>query len=358
MTDGRLNILVLGDSRSFHIERYVTELRHQNCHVMVASLEAGTMHHYTLKSRTIIRSFWYALAATEVRAVIKKFKPDIIDVHFASGYGFTAALAQARSFAPVFLHLWGSDVLIVPEKSRFHRRKTAYALAQADFVTADSQFLLDEADELARIRRSRVIPWGMERRFLNLHRTDYSLGKPLRIIVPRPQEKIYNNMFVVRALEPLINSGQVRVTFPAWGSLLGHFRLNSRTLVDDRLDFYEKLPRADFLALMASHDVYLSSAVSDSSPATLIEAMGLGLIPISGDIPGVREWLHDGQGYLFDLYRAEQLRNRIAALIDTGDEHREMRERNLARVKASAIFEDNVAQTIAIMRELIEERKR
>jgi glycosyltransferase involved in cell wall biosynthesis len=109
---------------------------------------------------------------------------------------------------------------------------------------------------------------------------------------------------------------------------------------------------------MASHDVYLSSAVSDSSPATLIEAMGLGLIPICGDIPGIREWLQEDRGYVFDLYSADQLRNRIAALIDSGDAHGEMRERNLARVKESAIFEDNIAQTIAIMRELIEERKR
>ena len=358
MTGSRLRVLVLGDSRSFHIERYVAELRRQGCHVLLASLEQGSVHHYSLKRRGFFGPLHYVLAATEVRAVADRFAPDVINAHYASGYGFTVALAQMGRDVPILLHLWGSDILVVPQKSAFHRRKTAYALAQADYVIADSQYLLDAAKQLAGIAESRVIPWGLEREFLALHRTEYSMAEPLRVIVPRPHEKIYNNLFLVRSLAPLINSGKVELTFPSFGSLSGHFRMNAATIVDDRLKFYEKQPRHQFMRLMAEQDVYLSGALSDSSPASLIEAMGLGLIPIAADIPGVREWLGPDNGYVYDVYGAGQLLEIMTSLVERKDDHHTMRENNLNRVKQMAVYEDNVASTIEVMHQLAGRRNK
>jgi L-malate glycosyltransferase len=353
----KLRILVLADSRAFHTARYVGALRRQNCRVLLASLEDGALLHHQLKPRGFIKAWHYALAASEVRALMRRFQPHIVNPHYVSGYGFTAALAQARRFAPVFTHLWGSDVLIVPHKSRFHRRKTTFALNQSDFVTGDSEYLLKEADTLAPLEHARVIPWGIEQRHLQFHRSDYALQSPLRIIVPRSHEKVYNNEFIVRALAPLIIDGKIVLTFPAFGSMLGHFRLNAKRLVGDRIRYYERLSRIEFLQLMAQHDCYLSAAVSDSSPVSLIEAKALGLIPIAGDIPGVREWLEPESGYRYDLYRGEQLLDVVTRLIDGKDPHQAMRQRNLARVRQEAIFESNIAEILAIMRRLIEERR-
>ena len=72
MTDRKLTILVLADSRSFHTERYVRELRRQGCHVILASLERGNIHHYTLKARGFFRQLHYIMAATEVRSLIRR----------------------------------------------------------------------------------------------------------------------------------------------------------------------------------------------------------------------------------------------------------------------------------------------
>lgn len=352
MSDTQLRILVLGDSRSFHIERYVAELRRQGCHVLLASLERGGVHHYGLKRRGFISSLHYILAATEIRALADRFEPDVINPHYASGYGFTVALAQMGRNVPILLHLWGSDILIVPQKSSMHRRKTAYALAQADYVIADSRYLLDVANQIASVSESRVIPWGLEREFLTFHKSDYTLKNPLRIIVPRPHEKIYNNMFLVRSLAPLINDGRVELTFPSFGSLAGHFRLNASTIVDDRLRYYDKKSRSEFLQLMAEHDICLSGALSDSSPASLIEAMGLGLIPVAANIPGVREWLGPEHGFVYDMYGANQLLELVTSLVDAGKDYHSMREANLSRVKQDALYEDNVSSTITVMREM------
>jgi glycosyltransferase involved in cell wall biosynthesis len=239
--------------------------------------------------------------------------------------------------------------LLVPEKSTLHRRKTMHALSHADCVVGDSHYLLDKARELAPLRHEAVIPWGIERNMLRYRRPDLRFNRPLRIIVPRPHEKVYNNQFLVKALAPLINLGMVEIVFPEAGSLSGHFRLHARSLIGDRLRIYKRLPRSKFLAFMAQHDIYLSGALSDSSPASLIEAMGLGLLPVVADIPGVREWVTPRSGFLFEQFDASALYKLIADLIDADDPKIRMRQANAERVEREAVFENNVAAMIDLM---------
>ena len=56
-----LKIFVLADTRSFHTERYICELRRQGHSVFLASLERGRMHQYTLKSRGFVKQLHYVL---------------------------------------------------------------------------------------------------------------------------------------------------------------------------------------------------------------------------------------------------------------------------------------------------------
>jgi glycosyltransferase involved in cell wall biosynthesis len=55
---------------------------------------------------------------------------------------------------------------------------------------------------------------------------------------------------------------------------------------------------ADLPALMARHDVYVSSSLSDGASVSLMEAMACGAFPLVSDIPANREWLVDGQNAL------------------------------------------------------------
>ena len=356
MVDARLRVLVLGDSRSFHIERYMAELTRQGVIAELVSVEEGDIAYTPILCPRFPFGLFYLAAAQRLKTIMRRFKPDVINPHFVSGYGFLAAVAKARRFAPVLLHCWGSDILIVPEKSTVHRWKTRKALRESDFVTGDSEYILRAAEALAPLPPKEPIPWGIECKYLDLHRERYQLGKPLRVIVPRHHEPVYNNQFLLNALEPLIVDGKLHLTFPSWGSLAGRFH-SLAAKHGDSVQLYDTMPRDAFLAFMAQHDVYLSGAWSDSSPVSLIEAMALGLIPIAPDIEGNREWLTADSGYAYPLDVAARLRSIVESIIDTNDEHRRMRESNLARVKETAVFEDNIARIIDIMHGLVRERR-
>ena len=327
----------------------------QGCTVQVVSLEAGEIEHVSLRRRFPVSTVAYALAARELERTIESFQPDIINAHYAAGYGFMAARLE-YPHPPIVLHVWGSDVLRVPARSWIGRRKVVAALRASEVVVADSEYLAGAVRELVDDKRTEVIPWGIEAKYLTQHKVDYHLSSPLRIVVPRMHEPVYNNIFILKALADLIAADRIELTVPDFGSRASDFRREAQRLTGDRVQYYRRCDRDEFIRMMASHDVYLSAAQSDSSPVSLIEAMALGLVPVVGDIPGVRDWLTDGSGYLFPVDNADRLREIVGQLVEEGGDAAAMRRANLNRVREHGLFEENMRRQIELMRDVAGKR--
>lgn len=349
----KLRVLMLADSRAFHTERLVPELRRQGCAAFLASMENGLCHHFHLRRRGPLRQLHYRLAARQVQEIIRRWRPDIINPHFASGYGHLAAVANRTFGLPIVLNLWGSDILIVPNKSPLHKKKVELALAAADHTLSDSQYMLEVARQLHPLVATSVIPWGVERRYLGQFSLPTDIATPLRIIVPRQHAAVYNNHLVAEALAQHLIDGKISLTMPAFGPDVDEFTARFASLLDNGLTLYLRQPRDEFMKLMASHDVYLSASRSDSSPASLIEAMALGLIPVAADIKGVAEWLRADNGLLFEQDSPESLQEAIDSVLTRSRPVSQWRANNRARVERGAIFEDNVAQMVGVMTGLV-----
>ncbi len=352
MSEQPLRVLVLGDSRSFHMERYVDELRRQGCEVLMASLEDGTMPHHRLRKGKPRNRLSYLLASSEIRSLITgDFAPDVINAHYAVGYGASTAIAARGVSAAVVLHVWGSDILVLPRQSFFRRMKAVIALKSADIVLGDSRYLLKAARTLHRFPHGEVIPWGIEQVYYDLFSSERLKQKPVRIISPRAHEEVYNHLFVLEALLPFLERGELHWSLPNWGSEVETFKEAAAGLLGKSVFLYSRKVRGDLMRFFAEHDLYLSASHSDSSPASLIEAMGLGLIPVCADIPGIREWLHRENGFMFEPDSEKELHEIIRRVLGFTEEYASLLERNRQQVVTKGIFETNVAQMIAIMRE-------
>ncbi len=356
MSKEKLKILLLADAASFHTERFYAELQNQGCEVLLASLEKGIPDSVILKKKGFIKQLYYRLAVKQIKSLIKSIKPDIISAHFASGYGHIAALAKRNSDIPLALNLWGSDILIVPQKSIFHKQKTKYALKNAQYIFADSQYLIDSAKKIFPFTSYAVIPWGVEKNIFNLYKNKVQLSQPLKIITPRTHEHVYNNLFIVKSLKDLIIADKIKIKFPAFGSLYESFKEEAKKLVGDKIQYYEKAERQEFLKLASEHDVYLSASLSDSSPVSLIEAMALGLVPVVLHIEGVREWVSNDNGFLFE-HESASLKTVIEKLLHDSQDFSQLRETNKSKVLKSALFENNITEQISIFKSLVENTK-
>ncbi len=351
MSENIFKVLILSDSRAFHTKRLVEQLERQNCDVLTLSLEKGVIEHINLQKRSWFKFLHYRLAVSEIKRIIDDFQPDIVNAHYATGYGYIAALALRNKNIPMVLNLWGSDILRVPDKSFLHKRKARFALKNAGYVLADSQYLLDEAYKIFPFENSEIIYWGIEKEMLEFHKKSYAFNKPLRIIIPRHHEDVYQNEFIIESLENYIKSGEIKITFPSWGSQFSSFKQKAESISKENISFYEKINRKDYLKFFASHDLYLSNAQTDSSPVSLIEAMALGLIPITADIEGVKEWLGDKNGFRFKENTPSDLQKIIAEIINSCDLYEYMRKMNLGRVKEKGLFEKNIKAHIEILRD-------
>jgi hypothetical protein len=134
MTDNtsQIRVAVLGDARQVHIHRLSAYLAETGYGVLTLSLEpmdgvAGLRRRITVPS-LLPDVFRYPLAVPAVRRALNHFDPHIVNAHFVPNYGLIAALMH---FSPWVLSTWGSDIMVLPERSAFHMMRTRFVVRRA-----------------------------------------------------------------------------------------------------------------------------------------------------------------------------------------------------------------------------------
>ena len=363
-----MKILVLADGASSHTERYVCQLKAQGCEVVAASLQKGAAIDVTLKRSALGEFASYALLAPELNELIVSEKPDIVNSHFAPAYGFAAARCRRR-FGDLntgwALTVWGSDILVSPQKSPLHRRRVRYTLSQADLVLADSLFLKEQTERYTNSAVT-VIPWGIERTHIGsdefLTEKSRSWGEGvIRVIAPRMHEALYRNELLLEGLAPLLRSSRIALTVSGKGSMLESFRRRAGKLqLSDSLTYYDTLTREKYIDLLKAHHVYASASSSDSSPVSMIEALALGVAPLMADHPGLYDFLDESQRThaLFDPEKPETLVEKLEELIAQSEiEGLNIFMQNRNCVREIGVYEDNINKSIGEFQRLLNKKK-
>lgn len=88
----------------------------------------------------------YFTMVPKVRLLLDMIKPDIVNAHYASGYGTTARLV---GYHPWVLSVWGSDVYDFPHKSWLHKWLVTKNLLSADKIASTSHCMANETRALS-----------------------------------------------------------------------------------------------------------------------------------------------------------------------------------------------------------------
>jgi len=358
-----VKILMLADGGCEHTLRFQAEAARQGAEVVLASLEPGETVDIRLPKKFGIAALDYFFLSGKLDKIVRRVEPDLVNPQFVCSYGSTVALSGVWSRYPVLMHALGSDILVSPRKSWLHRRRVVHALSRCPDLLVDSEYLAAEIKKYNSDVRCHIIAWGADEAAFEMYDNkksfDMERNRPLRILVPRPHNPVYNNDMIFTALAGLINDRRVTVTFPARGDRYEAFRkIAEAACPAGGIDYYDYMPREKYVEFMAGFDIYLSASRSDSSPASLIEAMAIGLVPVVADIEGVREWMDKDSGAVFQPDSNSALKDAIVRLLADDIDVLSIRKNNHDKARRRGRFVENVKETLDLMEKAVADARR
>ncbi len=310
-----MKLCILADASAYHTHRWIDYFVERGWEVHLISLEKPILKsrgiEHIIAPRITARPFKYLTMIPEIKNCLRKIRPDVVNAHYVPNYGFVCSLLGIH---PLAISAWGSDILISAERSPLHRLRTRWALRPADLVTADSENLARALHNLEVPREKiLIVPMGVDL-FQWKMRTVFK--KPsVQILSYRQLEPIYQVELLVRAIPEIIRvvKKDLRFVIAGTGSQKEYLRaLASQLGVQPNLRFTGTLTPMALTKLVYESDIYVSTALSDTTSVSLLEAMAAGLFPVASDIPGNREWIEHGKnGFLFSARDKNDLAARI-----------------------------------------------
>ncbi len=244
----------------------------------------------------------------------------------------TGTLAAAMVFrCPVMAMSWGSDMLVTADTNLRNRFLTSLALRRSSAAICDCQ-----AVQSALIRYSRrrlrendiiALPWGIDLDEFRprdvgpeaRQQLGWSSGKV--IISTRSWESLYAVDTLVKAIALLrARDEDVRLILLGDGSqaplirrLVEEHQLSSRVSMPGRVSNEQT---ADYFCMS---DLYVSTAPSDGTSISMLEAMACGLPVIVSEGYGNVEWVSPGtNGWLVPPKDPERLADMITRALEDG----------------------------------------
>ncbi|WP_188861703.1 glycosyltransferase [Marinobacterium nitratireducens] len=158
-----MRVLLIAGTSSIHTIRWAAGIHKAGAEVFLATQHGFIeplkddigVHRLPFKG-----NIGYFLNGIGIRSFVDRIKPDIVNVHYASGYGTTARILN---YHPYVLSIWGSDIFDFPDKSRLHKKLVRGNLMSADAVASTSHCMALQARKIApSLGEIAITPFGVD----------------------------------------------------------------------------------------------------------------------------------------------------------------------------------------------------
>ena len=226
----------------------------------------------------------------KLRSIIKEFQPTIIHVHQVNSYAYISGKANTFNI-PMVLTAWGSDVLLLPKKSMFHRWLVKQGLKRAKIITADSYQM--KSVILALCPTSTVVNANFG---VNVDLTTaLSAARETVIYSNRMHEPLYQVVEILEGFKDYVSSTPAEMIIAGSGSLTEKLQaIAAKEHLTSHLTFVGFVTKSKNKENYLKSKFFVSIPTSDGTSISLLEAMAYGCIPILSDIPANNEWIDDG----------------------------------------------------------------
>lgn len=315
-----MKAVLLGAANSIHTARWANGLASRGVQVFLISTHDST---HELDSRVRLHILkhrapqGYFFNFIEVRALLRQIQPDLVNAHYATGYGLLARLA---GFHKTLLSVWGSDVYDFPVKSMFHRRFLKGNLQAATAIASTSHCMAKKTMETYRHRQVFITPFGIDERKFKPRETTREETKivigTIKSLEPKYGVDTLIEAFAL-AVNHYSNSNQLILEITGDGSELDNLRALAESLgIDKQVFFHGAVGHERVPDLLNRLDIFVALSRYESFGVAILEASASGKPVIVSDAEGPAEVTIDGEtGFIVPREDAKAAADAILELI-------------------------------------------
>ncbi|MGY0691407.1 glycosyltransferase [Virgibacillus sp. FSP13] len=322
-----MKVCFLAAASSIHTVRWVNAIVERGHDV-----DLITMHHSKsdrIDSRVCLHQLkvpapiGYYLNGLEVKMLIRGIQPDILHVHYASGYG---TLARLIDFNPSLLSVWGSDVYLFPDKSKRNEKTLKKNLNAVTQITSTSYAMKEQTEQFVTPKSPiEVIPFGID---LDLFKASGTKDSNSIVIgTVKKLEQIYGIDILIIATAKLVDYlrstnyedivKRLKLMIVGDGSQLTYLQELARKLhISEITEFVAAVPNNQVPHYLNQLDIYCAFSRSESFGVAVLEASACEVPVVVSHVGGLPEVAKDGQtGYMVDYENIDDIVNRLFELV-------------------------------------------
>ena len=261
------------------------------------------------------------------------YNPDIVNAHYATGYGALARLARVK---PLVLSFWGSDIFEYPYLSTLNRRLLLKNILYADAVASTSEAMAKKIKEVYPEYQKvvHVTPFGID---TDLFRPiDREPNERPIIGIVKYLKPIYDIPLLIDAFSIVWHQAQIkpRLFIYGGGPLQNELEERCRELgIQEDVKFFGTIPNTEIAKAINSMDVFVNCSKAESFGVALLEAMACKVPVIATDTEGYREVVEDGvTGVILKDRKPETMAEAIQDLLKNEEKRRMFGENGRKRV--------------------------
>jgi glycosyltransferase involved in cell wall biosynthesis len=270
---------------------------------------------------------------------LREIKPEVVN----SIYLFPYSLYSVYSFykAPQITSVFGSDILVLAKKYSIFRFLSRKIFERSSLVQADSEEIKKWAIKFGCPKKKMfpIILPGVKTHLFK-KRGEKKLNKT--IISTRSFSPVYDIETTLKAFSIVLTKHpDAKLIIAGSGILENKLEALANELgINKNIKWLGVVEHSSLVNELNRASVYISSSLSDSTSASLLEAMAASLPVIVSDAPANFQWIKDGyNGRIFKRQDYESAANCIIKMFENYELAKKFGERSRNIVKEKADYE-------------------
>lgn len=356
-----MKILFLSPANSIHTVRWVNSLVERGHNVFLVSLVNHRNQENNIYSKVVLYELpisgakGYYLNAIWLHRLEEKIKPDVVNVHYASGYGTLMRMAGLKN---AVLSVWGSDVYDFPYRNWICMRIMQKNLNYAKRIASTSYSMAEQVRKiLHRNLDIAITPFGVDlKQFIGKGINEKS-GR-ITIGCIKVLEQKYGINYLIEAIKLLLikleENGLKDVANKICCRIYGDGSQKEmlQNLIDnlgvtDVISLKGKISHEKVPSVLSEMDIFcvLSELDSESFGVAAVEASAQGIPVVASDVSGFREVIEDGvTGMIVKRKSPKAAEKALEVLVLDRDLCIRMGQEGRKRVEKLYDWEENVGE--------------